>query len=538
MRRIFKPSRESYNLNCNKVCLWAFIWFVWAPNLYSASLPYSFSGNINNPNVTIPAGYYGNLTANGGFGWQTGTCSKDVATNGYVFTLDSGNGNSLNYSGIISGNGSVILKSGSYNSSCCSKEPLILSGASANTYKGMTTIAKGVVELRKNADVLAIPGDLTILQQGNNDELRWGASYQMSKTATLLMNSSLGVLNLNGYSEKIGTLKMIKNSKLLTDSSSASGQLVVDSFWYDNVQYANQVYTAANAPFIQGKGQLIVGPQLPPSYDYKSIKGATIKLYPYTGRNIALLVTAEIYDPVILGKITLALDKAYDFYKEATGREPTPFRRYNGLATIAMVEDTCGAGCGYLGASGIELQTGTYKRLFNYVKNYNQYDQAVFYELGRNFWFYGKKIEYVGSDAVANITTGYAVYMRFLAMDAAGVVGAPFGKDAFETFRQNVMGVIDIYLNDPSLNWENTLKLGRSPKGNVTSLFASFMFRLECDFGSEFIKKFWQKVALQPNRVTTQDAVNNFINAASQAAGEDLTDYFAAWRWPVQRPTE
>lgn len=527
-RMMFKMRRLGFVICCFSFCSTAF----------SADQPYSFSGTITNPNATIPAGYYGNLLGDGRFGWQTGTCSINVATNTYVFTLDSGNGNPLNYSGSISGAGSVLLKSGAIGSKCCSMEPLIISGTSPNSYQGMTTIVKGVVELGKSPNTIAIPGDLTILQQGSNDQLRWTSSYQMNPQAKVLMNSSVGVLNLNGFSEKIGTLKMIKNARLLTDSDTAIGQLAVDSFWYDGTQFANGVYTAANAPFIQGNGQLLVGPQLPPPYAYKSINGPIVQLYPYTGRNIVLLVTAEFYDPFILSKITNAIDLAYDFYKQATGRDPIPYRKYNGLTTVAMVDSTCGAGCSYLGYTSIELQTGTFKTLFNGVKNNNQYDQAVFYELGRNFWFYGKKIEYVGADAVANITTGYAVFMRFLSMDAAGVVGAPFGSTDFETFRQSLIGKIDIYLNDPTLNWENTLKIGHSPQGNVTGLFASFMFRLQRDFGPEFITKFWHNVALQPNRVTTQDAVNNFMNAASQAAGQDLSAYFTAWRWPVVVPPQ
>ena len=50
------------------------------------------------------------------------------------------------------------------------------------------------------------------------------------------------------------------------------------------------------------------------------------------------------------------------------------------------------------------------------------------------------------------------------------------------------------------------------------------MFRLECAFGSKFIKKLGQKVALQSNRVTTQDADNNFINADLRLEG--LTQNF------------
>jgi autotransporter-associated beta strand protein len=293
-------------------------------HLHQEKLAYPFSGTIVNPNTTIPKGYYADLTADGRFGWRTGGCDIDVATNSYVFTLDSGGGNPLNYSGIISGNGSVRLISGQHRSSCCAKEPLIISGTNPNTYQGITTIVRGVVELKKSPNTTAIPGDLIIVQHGGNDELRWGSSYQLNKNATLTMNSNLGALNLNGFSEKIGILKMIDGSKILTDSNTSQGQISVDELWYNNIRLANNVYTSKNTNFIIGNGSVIVGQQLPEPYEYRTMKNAMIQLYPYTGKNVALLVTSEIYDPIILNRIVLALDRAYDFYKESTGREPSP----------------------------------------------------------------------------------------------------------------------------------------------------------------------------------------------------------------------
>src|SRR5690606_9933009 len=146
-----------------------------------------------------------------------------------------------------------------------------------------------------------------------------------------------------------------------------------------------------------------------------------LDLYPFEGNHLALLVKREHYDPRILSIMTDVLDRAYEYYAEATGREPTPYFQYNGKATIAAVPSSCGAGCGFLGATGIELQDSTFALLFNGVKERGEFDQTVFYELGRNYWFFSDQLEYVDPDVIGSVTTGFAVFMRFMAMEATDV---------------------------------------------------------------------------------------------------------------------
>ena len=69
----------------------------------------------------------------------------------------------------------------------------------------------------------------------------------------------------------------------------------------------------------------------------------------------------------------------------------------------------------------------------------------------------------------------------------------------------------------------------------ATDLFAAFLFRLRRDNGgNKFIKALWHEVARRPKAATTQEAVDNFIIAASLAAGRDLTTQFTTqWRWPL-----
>ena len=194
-------------------------------------------------------------------------------------------------------------------------------------------------------------------------------------------------------------------------------------------------------------------------------------------------------------------------------------------------------GVGISGTKGIEIQKDYFDILYEGVAQKDEYDQVLFYELGRNFWFYGDKIEYKGPDDTGSITTGYAVFMRFMSMEAAGVKPGPYGDTDFAEFESAVREMLDLYIADDSLNWSNTLLVGQAPENplglGATDLFASFLFELTDTYGQAFIAKLWQEVGKGPDAASTQEAVDNFIVAASITAGEDLTALFSTWKWPV-----
>lgn len=280
-------------------------------------------------------------------------------------------------------------------------------------------------------------------------------------------------------------------------------------------------------------------PPTPTLVSYTSFDGANLNLYAWTGNRISVLSGSASLDSSTMSRLVSALDAGCGYYGTVTGRTPSLAKNINGKATIAEVPSTCGAGCGYLGSTGIEIQTDYFGTLYTQVRDSNLYDQVPFYEMGRNFWFYEDKIEYKGTDKTGTIATGYAVYMRFKAMESAGVQGAPYNGASFGSFKNEVATLVDRYEADTSLDWYNTLRVGQAPANSMnlggTDLFASFCMRLERDYGGNaFVDKLWKEVDKQPNATTTTDALNNFVRAASTAAGQDLTLLFRnRWRWPV-----
>jgi hypothetical protein len=278
--------------------------------------------------------------------------------------------------------------------------------------------------------------------------------------------------------------------------------------------------------------------QPPQPVTYTSIDQDYLTLYPVIGRNVVLLVPSPELDAAVLRQMVETIDRAYDFYRDATGREPQLYLNYHEMPSIAVVPTACGAGCGYLGMSGIELQSDYFDKLYRGVLENNQYDQPVFYELGRNFWFYENKIEYIGEDRTDSISTGYAVFMRFMAMEAAGVTPAPYNGTDFSLFKEEVENLYPGYLLDKSLNWDNTLRIGKAPTNALdlggADLFAAFLFDLRSRYGNDFVQWIWKEVDLRPDAVTTQDAVDNFVLAASAAVEQNLTRLFVErYRWPV-----
>jgi len=265
---------------------------------------------------------------------------------------------------------------------------------------------------------------------------------------------------------------------------------------------------------------------------YFTFQGDTTNLFKYEGVKTMLLAKSNDLDTAIMRKWTDVLDGAYNFYQSCTGREPDflPNTHINNKSTIASADPTCGGGCGYLGATGIELLDAYFDQSYTSILTENKFEQIYFYEMGRNFWFYGNKLSYENDP----ITTGYAVFMRFMSMKYLGVDDYPSHIDFVNQIRE----LRTTYLADPSLNWSNTLGVAQGIPGSAWSsadLFASFCFYLEETYGWQWLQNVWQYAGQRPDRVTTQDAVDNFIIASSQAANTNLVSLFQEWRWTVSQ---
>jgi hypothetical protein len=402
----------------------------------------------------------------------------------------------------------------------------------------------GSVDTPDHALGVAVSGSIAYVADGNSGLCVVNVA---SPTSPILM----GRIDTSGYAYGVTALGSYvyvadgSNGVLVVETTDPSVPMLVGlvdtpGTSYCITQDGAHVYSADGTAGIQiAPLQCETGP-MPVLTDYVSFDGDTLTLFAWEGGQSVLQSRTANLNHAVVGKILDATDSAYRYYQATTGYTPPLGKYYHGKTTISDVESTCGAGCGYLGWTGIELQNTHFDRLYTRVRDADEFDQVVFYEFGRNFWHLGPKIEYVAGDSIGTVTTGFAVFMRFMSMDAAGVDGGPFGSWTFADFRHRVEEMVDLYAGDPTQTWDNTLRVGHPQANNpsglgAADLFASFVFRLARDHGgAEFIQDVWKRCAERPDKVTTQDALDNFILASCAASRTNLTDLFTVqWRWPM-----
>jgi hypothetical protein len=276
--------------------------------------------------------------------------------------------------------------------------------------------------------------------------------------------------------------------------------------------------------------------QLPPVL-YTAIDGHTETLIPWQGRYVSVLVEPGVSrDAKVMRKLVGALDRAWAYYAETVGRLPGTAHSLNGRDEIAEVTSTCGTGCTYIGATGTEILTPYFESMYQQIAQNNLYDQIPFYEMGRSFWFWSPQLQFQSPDQDP-VVTGFAVWMRFRAMAAARVEGAPFNGTPFVTFASQVAALSGQYEADPSLTFGETLAQDRSPGlYGGTDFWASLMMQLaERHGGQTFVERFWQHAGELPVASSTTDAVTNWVQDASYAACTDLSPVFYE-RWGFPRP--
>jgi hypothetical protein len=297
--------------------------------------------------------------------------------------------------------------------------------------------------------------------------------------------------------------------------------------------------TITHTPTVTPTPTLPYGPSLVIDTLYTSFDSVNYNMKAYLGRNVALQIPSNInVNRAVIDYIIYKLDKAYDFYYRVIGEYPLTLVTLRGKDPVSVVNTTCGSGCGELGRTGIELLRSSWDALYSGVNLNNQFDQVLFYELGRNFWV--DSLRRVDATPSETVTTGFAVFMRFMSMDSAGVNGAPFNGTPFNDFKYGVINLINTYIADPSYNFMNTVYDNIAPTNALslqgTDMFASFMFDLYNKFGDQFLLYTWSNIK-QINITSGSDienACDTFALAVSQAVNADLYNLFSTYyRWPV-----
>jgi autotransporter-associated beta strand protein len=173
------------------------------------------------------------LTFNGGtLSMQNTTADQTTARN---VSLLSGGGTvevtnsarTMEFSGVISGE-ALLTGEGVYNMSSSFTKTgagrVTFSGASANTYAGLTTITAGTLNLAKTDGVNAIAGDIRM----NGGTLLLTNSNQIADTSVVTYASASSVFVLNGRAETIAGLSSTVGGAVRNNLTSTTGSLTTD----------------------------------------------------------------------------------------------------------------------------------------------------------------------------------------------------------------------------------------------------------------------------------------------------------------------
>ena len=173
--------------------------------------------------------------------------------------LVSGNVNTAGNGLTVQGTGSTTLSgavsgAGTLTENADPASTLTLSGATANTYTGHTTVTSGTLALNKTAGVNAIVGDGVSSKETtdilvNGGTLLWNADNQLDHSVSITMTS--GAVNLNGHTE---TFFEIANSGGAFTTGAGANLTVTDPAWSGGTNTISNDSTASFGNLIVGGG--------------------------------------------------------------------------------------------------------------------------------------------------------------------------------------------------------------------------------------------------------------------------------------------
>jgi autotransporter-associated beta strand protein len=144
---------------------------------------------LANP-VAVSAGGGAGVTLGGAHATGTGVFTGDI-TLGRDVVLASAGGD-VEFQGAFSGAGGAAVRA--------TTGRVRLTGASANTQTGATTLESGTLVLAKTGGALALPGDITV----SGGRLEFAGNNQIADTATLRL--AAGTVEVGGFSDTVKDL--------------------------------------------------------------------------------------------------------------------------------------------------------------------------------------------------------------------------------------------------------------------------------------------------------------------------------------------
>jgi Putative metal-binding motif len=262
--------------------------------------------------------------------------------------------------------------------------------------------------------------------------------------------------------------------------------------------------------------------------EYQAFDGATYILNRFRGRYVAVLLPdswigeGKLDEPLIEVFVDRS-DLLYETDRELVGSEPGP----DGLLNIAVVPVTCGFGCGYVGAKGIEVagDAGALA-LVRPELVAGHTPEVISHEMGHNFDVYNAYLGYWGDFAHA-WTRVFQTYTYIYSREGFA------DRSPEDIFRQSLGLTFERYITASSLNWENCLRDGQCSIRNEA--WAGTLWRLARLHGPGAIQRYMRFLNAYrvSHPVPASAEAKNDLHVEAMAAGASLNlgCYADAWRW-------
>lgn len=206
---------------------------------------------------------------------------------------------------------------------------------------------------------------------------------------------------------------------------------------------------------------------------------------------------------------------------------------------LAVVDATCGPGCGELNGNRIEITSGRFELMYNNIVANNQLDHLLFYELGRNYWIFGDMMSCDDERLNQVIHTGFAVFIRDLVISKMEGTCATINGMSYEEYMIERDKEYQFYMGQNEIDFLQLVHKTSITKDEIelkaTRIFASVLRQLYENYGQdEFIKRFSSNLKDCSRPRECDELFGNLLKATNNAADANLIDLFRdRWKMPM-----
>lgn len=210
------------------------------------------------------------------------------------------------------------------------------------------------------------------------------------------------------------------------------------------------------------------------------------------------------------------------------------------LISVAVVENTCGPGCGELNGSRIEIEAERFDILYNNVIKHNQQDHLLFYELGRTYWVFGDRLTCDDEKLNQVVHTGFAIFMRDVIIKKIGKSCAPINGIAFQDYLDNKQLEFNYYKKQTEIDFIRLVHLNSTKQDNIeikaTRIFASMLNQLYVNYGeTRFLNEFSKNINDCINPEISSELFSNLLTSSMISSKSDLRELFTQeWKIPIK----